>query len=77
MTEDLVCDFCGSRREVQAYPEWAGIPPHNKCRVCSRLLGTNVTQVASNRDVMLAIVALFHTLDLTPWDSDQEIPIEL
>lgn len=62
------CDFCGSTRGVKEF-RFPPDPPIVLCRVCSRL---RVASPVTPKDVLYAVVSLFHALDLLPHDSDDE-----
>ena len=65
------CDYCDSTRGVEEYPNFPdGVT--QKCQVCSRLRGTDNYISVSLSDINQNIVTLFHTLGLTPHDTDEE-----
>jgi len=63
----MSCDFCG-HGPAKTYKLFGG--DMDFCEVCARLNGTQHGQV-SNRDVLYAIVQLFHALDVQPKDDEE------
>jgi len=62
------CDFCGSDRGVEEYPDVSrqmfGVTAKDRlCIVCSRLVGI---RNADSHAVLYAIVQLFHALEVEP-----------
>jgi len=69
----MECDFCSSSRGAKEYTNPTNPIYGEKivlCQVCARLRGT--TMGTTERDVLHAIVLLFHALDVLPHDTDDE-----